>query len=83
MDPHFKVRPIAGLNARQSEVLDLLCAGLTNVQIAQIVGLSPRSIKSYVSELLLIFGVANRTELAGTVGPYRASAQPASSDTPI
>jgi DNA-binding NarL/FixJ family response regulator len=53
-----------GLKARQIDVLRLVCAGLRNVEIAERLKMSERGVKWYVSELLLHFGVKNRTELA-------------------
>lgn len=55
------------LNDRLRGVLFLLCKGLRNAEIAQQLGLSERTIKSHVSQLLLIFDVTNRTELVGTL----------------
>ncbi len=57
------------LNDRQKDVLFLVCKGFRNSEIADHVGISPRSVKGYVSQLLLIYDVSNRTELAGLIGP--------------
>jgi DNA-binding NarL/FixJ family response regulator len=63
------------LNDRQKDVLFLVRKGFRNAEIANHVGLSPRSVKGYVSQLLLIYDVSNRTELAGLFGgQYSASA---------
>ena len=42
--------------------------GLHNAEIARQLGVSERTVKGYVSQLLLIFDVSNRTELAGLYG---------------
>lgn len=53
------------LTERQRETLFLVCKGLHNKEIAGQYGLSPRTVKGYVRELLIIFDVSNRTELVG------------------
>lgn len=55
------------LSNRQRNVLDLVCKGFHNPEIAKYVGISPRMVKECVSQLLLIFDVSNRTELAGLI----------------
>ena len=55
------------LNDRQKDVLHLVCKGFRNSEIADHAGLSPRMVKAYVSQLLLIYDVSNRTELAGLI----------------
>jgi two-component system, NarL family, nitrate/nitrite response regulator NarL len=52
------------LNSRQKDVLQLLCVGHRNSEIARKLQLSERSIKSYIGQMFLIFNVSNRTELA-------------------
>jgi DNA-binding CsgD family transcriptional regulator len=56
--------PFRRLNKRQEDTLRLICIGLRNSEIALQLGVSVRSVKSYVSQLFLIFEVTNRTELA-------------------
>ena len=46
-------------------ILLYISKGLHNAEIARQLGLSERTVKGYVSELLLIFDVTNRTELVG------------------
>jgi len=53
------------LNMRQQEVLELLRKGMRNKEIGCLLNLSERTVKGYVGQLLLIFDVSNRTELAG------------------
>ena len=53
------------LNMRQHEVLELLRKGMRNKEIGCLPNLSERTVKGYVGQLLLIFDVSNRTELAG------------------
>lgn len=53
------------LNQPQSDVLQLVCKGLRNAEIARQLGISERTVKGYISQLFLIFDVTNRTELVG------------------
>jgi two-component system, NarL family, response regulator LiaR len=61
------------LTERQRDVLSLLCKGFSNPEIANYVGISRRTVKGYVSQLFLIYGVSNRTELAGLLGQERSA----------
>ena len=53
------------LTQRQRDVLCLLCKGLRNAEVARRLGIGERTVKGYVTQLLLIFGATNRTELVG------------------
>jgi DNA-binding NarL/FixJ family response regulator len=53
------------LTEHHQEILLLISKGLHNGEIARQLGLSERTVKGYVSQLLLIFDVTNRTELVG------------------
>ncbi|MGK2965776.1 MAG: response regulator transcription factor [Tepidiformaceae bacterium] len=61
MSPPDDPPPVA---PRYREVLRLVCRGAPNKEIAQATGLSAATVRTYVSELMALFGVANRTELA-------------------
>jgi len=50
------------LTARQCEVLELLCNGLSNKHIARVLNLSDNTIRRHVQDILTHFGVSNRTE---------------------
>ncbi|MEQ1949165.1 MAG: helix-turn-helix transcriptional regulator [Bryobacteraceae bacterium] len=64
------------LNARQLDVLHLLCRGLRNREIANHLGISERTVKWYVSQLFVHFDVTNRTEFAGMdAGDHRVDAR--------
>lgn len=58
-------RNVSTLTLRQAEVLSLIYRGLTNKEIADVLHVSVRTAKGYVSNLLLKLDVTNRTELVG------------------
>lgn len=53
-----------GLTVRESEVLSWLSKGKTNRDIAQILGLSPRTIDKHLEQIYAKLGVENRTAAA-------------------
>lgn len=55
---------IPGLSRRETEVLSLLARGLTNFEIAQLLGTSPSTVKNQVASLLRKTETSNRSELA-------------------
>ena len=55
---------IAGLTAREREVLDHVVAGRTYGEIARDLFVSEKTVSSHVSNLLRKTGAANRVELA-------------------
>ena len=55
------------LSEREKEILDLLAKGYTTTQIANIVGLSPETVKWYRKKLLVKFDVSNTVELISQV----------------
>lgn len=50
------------LTAREQEVLGLITQGLTNSAIAARLGLSPKTVRNYISEIFSKLQVANRAE---------------------
>ncbi|MGD2060443.1 MAG: LuxR C-terminal-related transcriptional regulator [Acidimicrobiia bacterium] len=52
----------AGLTARQAEVLDLLAEDLTNLEIADRLFISPRTVENHVSAILGKLGVEDREQ---------------------
>jgi DNA-binding CsgD family transcriptional regulator/tetratricopeptide (TPR) repeat protein len=54
----------AGLTAREAEVLEVLRERLTNVEIAERLYLSPRTVDHHVSSILAKLGVSTRAEAA-------------------
>lgn len=58
-------RPEELLTPRQLEVLELLSKGLTNAEIAGVLGIAPATAKNHVAAVLETLDVTNRTEAAG------------------
>lgn len=54
----------AALTKREQEVLNLVCEGLTNAEIANALGTAASTVKTQISSILAKMDVANRTELA-------------------
>lgn len=61
-----------GLTARQSDVLDLIAADLTNSEIADRLFISKRTVDHHVSAILAKMGATNRTEAARLARELRA-----------
>ena len=57
-------RDLPGVSRREEEVLALLADGLTDRQIADRLGISPRTVETHVGSLLNKLGVRNRAEAA-------------------
>jgi two-component system response regulator DevR len=55
---------LAGLSAREREILDLIGEGLTNVQIGKRLYLSEKTVKNNISRLLAKLGVERRIQAA-------------------
>ena len=58
------------LTPRQLEVLHLLAKGLTNLEIAGVLNISPATAKIHVSHVLKALSVSNRTEAAGLIQQF-------------
>ncbi len=55
---------LPGVSAREGEVLALLADGLTDREIAERLGISPRTVETHVGSLLSKLGVRNRAQAA-------------------
>jgi DNA-binding CsgD family transcriptional regulator len=58
-----------GLTPREREVARLIADGLTNVELAHRLYISPRTAAVHVSNILRKLGVASRTDVAGALPP--------------
>ncbi|MFZ0905967.1 MAG: helix-turn-helix transcriptional regulator, partial [Mycobacterium sp.] len=56
-DPH-------GLTSRQRDILELLAVGHSDADIANALGISPRTVSTHVGAILTKLGVHNRTQAA-------------------
>ena len=56
--------PDLGLTKREDEILGYIVRGLTNLEIATLLGTAPSTVKNQVATILRKTGAANRTELA-------------------
>jgi DNA-binding NarL/FixJ family response regulator len=61
--PHA-VAKVRALTPREREVLALIVQGLTNKQIAQVVSLSPATVRTHVEHIIRKLGVSDRTQAA-------------------
>ena len=68
VSPRLRAR---GITAREAEVLGLVAEGLTNVQVAERLFLSPRTVDTHVANLLAKAGVPSRTQLRTWAGEPR------------
>ena len=50
------------LSVRETEVLEALCQGMSNKEIAQVMFVSPETVKSHVSTIISKLGVKDRTQ---------------------
>ena len=54
--------PVAALSSRQSEILNMLGRGMSNREMAAILGISVTVVKEHITALYSKLGAANRTE---------------------
>jgi two-component system response regulator DevR len=55
---------LASLTAQEQRILDLITDGLTNRQIGERLGIGEKTVKNYVTRLLLKLGLVRRTQAA-------------------
>jgi two-component system response regulator NreC len=61
--PSIHADPVAALSDREREVLDLLVLGHTNVEIASLLFLSPRTVETHRASIQRKLGVKSRADL--------------------
>jgi DNA-binding NarL/FixJ family response regulator len=59
-----KMRRSKDLSDREMQIVGLICDGLTNDEIGDVLGVSPNTVKSHVSHVLAKLNCASRAELA-------------------
>lgn len=59
-----ELSPVQQLSPRELDVLRLISAGLGNAEIASTLGISPRTVKNHVSNLLAKLGLPSRVQAA-------------------
>ena len=64
IDPRYRLEPTFGLSEREIEVLRRVAEGLTNVEIAAALFISPHTVKSHVIHIFNKLGVNDRTQAA-------------------
>jgi DNA-binding NarL/FixJ family response regulator len=85
--PHVR-EAVAGLTARELEILQLMAAGMTNSGIARQLWVTEQTVKFHLSNTYRKLGVANRTEAShfahtyGLLEPRRAPASPTETPSP-
>lgn len=62
MARYVKSVALAELSQRESEVLEALCQGMSNKEMAEVLFISPETIKSHVSTVIGKLGVKDRTQ---------------------
>lgn len=68
--------PVDGLPLRQRQVLELICMGLSNKEIARDLDLSVSTVRAHVSALLQKLGVSNRAAAASYCAARIANSTP-------
>jgi DNA-binding CsgD family transcriptional regulator/tetratricopeptide (TPR) repeat protein len=66
---------VGELTRREREILNLITSGMTNVEIAQRLFVSPATVATHVSHILSKLGVKSRLEAAAVVGTTIAAGQ--------
>jgi two-component system response regulator DevR len=70
------------LTAQERKVLNLVAEGLTNRQIGERVHLAEKTVKNYVSNILMKLGLARRAEVAAFMARRRSPADSGGSSWP-
>ena len=73
--------PWRPLTAREFEVARYVAEGHTNAQIAEVLGLSPKTVSAHIEHILAKLGATRRTEIAAWVTFVAGGARPSSRPT--
>jgi DNA-binding NarL/FixJ family response regulator len=65
--PAKELKNAPHLTPRRREMAALVSKGLSNPEIARVLGISGRSVRGEMSTLLMLFEASNRTELAAMI----------------
>jgi DNA-binding CsgD family transcriptional regulator len=60
------------LTPRENQIVELVCRGLTNAEIAAVLGNRPNTVRNQLASICAKLEVTNRTELVGVVSAHRA-----------
>ena len=58
-----KSQILSDLSERETEVLEALCQGMSNKEIAEVMFVTTETVKSHVSTIISKFGVKDRTQV--------------------
>ncbi len=72
----------ADLTSQERKVLNLVAEGLTNRQIGERVHLAEKTVKNYVSNILMKLGLSRRAEVAAYMAKRHGSSQASATDWP-
>jgi DNA-binding NarL/FixJ family response regulator len=70
------------LTGQERKVLDLVAEGLTNRQIGEQIHLAEKTVKNYVSNILMKLGLARRAQVAAYMAKRRGGPEAGHSDWP-
>jgi DNA-binding CsgD family transcriptional regulator len=74
--------PWRPLTAREFEVARLVAEGMTNAEIAEVLGLSPKTVSAHLEHILAKLGAMRRTEVAAWVSTIRPPAAATATGAP-
>ena len=76
----MSTHPILCLTKREKQVIKLIGDGLTNKQIGEALGISPRTVGYFIYRASIKFGASNRTQLSlilnGVIKPQNTFIEP-------
>lgn len=81
--PESAVRRVHALTEREMKVLDMVCRGLPNKEVAFRLGVREGTIKAHMGSILRKLGVNSRTKLAIEVAKLRTAASRSRSKAPL